>query len=293
MAESANEMQHIYDDESQRGFFLGFAIDFCTPNYVGPPKQMQSMCFFPTCDAVRRLPLGSPSQQFFSFSSRYCTLHSSSQRKMFVLLLLSSFLTLVSADVYCSALIPSYAVPPLASCDAAILALEQTGAVCGPGRLIFGPTSSGPLTVRLPVMYIGQQDVRSVSELICVISILWQPKPGERPPTAEFDIFTFSNIITAAYNIRNQCIKRSEHFNTRLGRAYIEPNEWVDVQFGSVLGPRRWPVNASDAESGGLTMMLADGSNQTFASSMLGQVGGCGAVTGLENGFGANISETS
>ena len=142
-------------------------------------------------------------------------------------------------------------------------------------------------------MYIGQQDVYPESELICVISIIWQSKRGVRPPIAEFDMFTFSNIITAAYKIRNQCIKRSEYFNTRVGGAYIDPHKWVDVQFGSVLGPRRWHVNASDAGSGGLTVILADGSNQTVASSMLGQIGGCSAIPGLENGLDANISKTS
>ena len=227
-----------------------------------------------------------------AFPFLYRISNSSPPRKMFVLLLLS-LLTLVSADVYCSTLIPAYAVPPLESCDAALHALEQTYGRCGTGSIIFGPTSSGPRSVRLPAMYIGPRTQYPMSDLICVISILWQPKRGAQPPRSEFDIFSFSKILTAAYNIRNQCIKRSEHFNPRLGGAYIGPHEWVDVQFGSVLGPRRLTVNASDIGSGGLTVRMVDGSNQTVASSMLGQIGDCGAATGFENGLGANISETS
>ena len=213
---------------------------------------------------------------------------------MFVLLLLSSLLTLVSADVHCSALIPPYLVPTLESCDAALVALEQAGIECGTGSIIFGPKSKGPRTVGLPAMYIGRQPYIPMSDFTCVISILWQPKRGVRPPIAELDIFPFNNVLIAAYDIRNKCIEGSERFHPRLGRAWIEPHNWVDVQFGSVLAPRGLTINASDVESGNLTVMLADGSNQTVASSMLlGQIGGCGALTGLENGLDANISETS
>ena len=197
------------------------------------------------------------------------------------------FLALVSADVYCSTLFPPYAVPPLESCDAALRALEQAGARCGRGEIIFGPTSSGPGTVRLPAMYIGSEPQVPVSEAVCVISVLWQPKPGVRPPIAEFDMFTFSNILSAAYSIRNRCMKRSEQYHITLGRAWIQPHQWIDIQFGSVLGPRGLAINASDVRSGGLTVRMADGSNQTVASSMLGQMGDCGAATG------ANISEMS
>lgn len=211
---------------------------------------------------------------------------------MFVLLLLSSFLTLVSADVHCTSLIPPYLVPTRASCDAALVALEQAGAECGTGTIIFGPNSKGPRTVGLPAMYIGRQP--HARELVCVISVLWQPKRGVRPPIAELDIFPFSNILTAADDIRNQCIEGSQIFHQRLGRAWIEPHNWVDVQFGAVLGPIGLTTNASDVGSGNLTVMMADGSNQTVASSMLlGQSGGCGAVTGLENGLNVNYVETS
>ena len=213
---------------------------------------------------------------------------------MFVLLLLSSFSALVSADVYCSTLVPPYAVPPLESCNAAFRALEQAGARCGTDILIFGPTSSGLRSVRLPVMYLSPQPQDPIPGLVCVISILWQPKRGVRPPREEFDIFAFSKILRAAYNILNECIKSSGTVHARLGRAYIEPHEWVDVQFGSVLAPREFAVNASDVGSGGLTVRMTDGSNQTVASSTLvGQMGDCGAATGFENGLGADISETS
>ena len=212
---------------------------------------------------------------------------------MFVLLLLSSFLTLVSASVYCSSLIPPYAVPPLESCDAALLALEQEDAQCGPGNLIFSPTATGARALRLPAVYIGSEPHAPMSDIICVIYILWQPKLRVRPPLTPLDLFPFNKILGAAYGIRDQCLKASEQYHPRLGRAWIGPHDWVDVQFGSVLGPRGLGINASDVGSGDLTVRMADGSNQTFTSSMLGQVGKCGAATGLEDEMSANILKTS
>ena len=132
-----------------------------------------------------------------------------------------------------------------------------------------------------------------MSNLICVISILWQPKLGARPPLAEIDLFPFSKILDAAYDIKDQCIKSSEQYHPRLGRAWIGPHSWVDVQFGSVLGPRGLAVNASDVGSSGLTVRWADGSNQNVTSSMLGQIGGCGPATGFEGGMGANTLKVS
>ena len=211
---------------------------------------------------------------------------------MFVLLLLSSFFSLVSAYVSCSTLIPPYAVPPLESCDAALRALEQKNTQCGPGNVVFSPAASGARVQRLPAVYIGSEQAPT-TDLICVISILWQPKPGVRPSLTSVDLFPFSNILDAAYNIRNWCIKSSEVYHPRLGRAWIGPHNWVDVQFGSVLGPRGLAINASDVGSGGLTVRWANGSNQTVTSSMLGQVENCGAATGFEDGMGANILETS
>ncbi len=214
---------------------------------------------------------------------------------MFVLLLLSSFLVLVSADVYCNSLVPPYLVPSLESCDAAILTLEQADAQCGTGNIIFGPTATGSRSFHLPALFMGSKPQHPVSDLICVIYILWQPKLGVLPPIASIDIFAFRKILLAANMIRDQCIKGNQHFLPRAGRAWIEPHQWVDVQFGSVFGPRGrgLAVNNSDVESGNLTVMLADGSNQTIVPSMLGQIGYCGAATGFENGLGTNNMETS
>ena len=126
-----------------------------------------------------------------------------------------------------------------------------------------------------------------------MVSILWQPKPGVRPPVTSLDLFPFNKILVAANGIRNFCLQGSEQYHPRLGRAWIGPHDWVDVQFGSVLGPRGFAINASDFGSGGLTVRMADGSNQTVTSSMLGQSGNCGAAPGLEDGIGANILNQS
>ena len=212
---------------------------------------------------------------------------------MLVLLLLASFLKLVSANVYCSTLIPPYAVPPLESCDSALDALEKENARCGPGNVIFSPTSSGARVLRLPAVYVDSEQRPPTSDLLCAISILWQPKPGARPAIMSLDLFPFQKIVNAAYDIRDHCIKSSAQYHPRLGRAWIGPHDWVDVQFGSVLGPRGLAANPSDVGSGGLTVRLADGTNQTVTSSMLGQIGGCGATTGFEDTIGAHILKVS
>lgn len=238
------------------------------------------------------LSLGTPWLQFFPSPVLYFFLTSSPRRKMFVLLLLSSFSSLVSASVHCSTLIPPHAVPSLESCDAALQALERTNAQCGPDKVVFSPTATGARVVRLPAVYIGSEQAPT-TDLICVISILWQPKPGARRSLTSVDLFPFGNILDAAYNIRNWCIRSSAHYYPRLGRAWIGPHNWVDVQFGSVLGPRGLAINASDVGGGGLTVRWADGSIQNVTSSMLGQSGGCGAATGFEGEMGANILKVS
>ena len=213
---------------------------------------------------------------------------------MLVLLLLASYLKLVSANVYCSTLIPPYAVPSLESCDSALDALEQENARCGPGNVIFSPTlSPGVRILRLPAVYVDSKQLPPASDLRCAISILWQPRPGARPAITSLDPLPFQKIINAAYSIRDHCIKSSAQYHPRLGRAWIGPHDWVDVQFGSVLGPRGLAANASDVGSRGLTVRLANGTNQTVASSMLGQIGDCGAATGFEDTIGAHIMKVS
>ena len=237
----------------------------------------------PLCD-MRRCALSTFGYYSFTilpFPLSMFLLTSLPRRKMFLSLLLSSFSSLVSASVHCSTLIPPYAVPPLESCDAAIQTLERVNQQCGPGNVVFSPTATGSRVCRLPVVYIGSEQAPT-TDLICVISILWQPKPGARRSLTSLDLFPFGNILDAASNIRNWCIKSTVQYHPRLGRVWIGPHNWVDVQFGSVLGPRGLAINASDVGSGGLTVRWADGSIQNVTSSMLGQSGDCCAATGFE-----------
>lgn len=75
-----------------------------------------------------------------------------------------------------------------------------------------------------------------------------------------------------------------------MGREWVEPNEWVDVQFGGVWGPE--VLSGEGNFSGGgrvgvgggkVTGMLADGTNVSVVASVLDEVGGCGGLLRLGN----------
>ena len=54
-----------------------------------------------------------------------------------------------------------------------------------------------------------------------------------------------------------------------IGRAWVTPNEWVDVQFGVINGPPsldEW-MNASEKGGGEMRVLLADGSYRDVVAS--------------------------
>ena len=70
----------------------------------------------------------------------------------------------------------------------------------------------------------------------------------------------------------------------------MEPNQWVDVQFGVVFGPEavtgQGNFSGGDWVGGGgeeLKVMLADGTNVSVVPSAFNEVRGCGGLLSLEN----------
>lgn len=120
--------------------------------------------------------------------------------------------------------------------------------------------------------------------------ILWQPRPGARPAVEERDVFRFSMVLGAANGIRDRCLKVRPGSRTMIGREWVEPNQWVDVQFGGVFGPevlkRQGNFSGGDGTGGGgkeLTVMLADGTNMSVVPAALNEVRDCGGFLSLGN----------
>jgi len=88
------------------------------------------------------------------------------------------------------------------------------------------------------------------------------------------DAFPFSKILQAARGIRNRCLVGRPGHKPTIGREWIRPSQFVDVQFGGVF-PRnvdgiKGNLSDTSEEDTNLTVYLADGSNLTFASNALG-----------------------
>lgn len=122
----------------------------------------------------------------------------------------------------------------------------------------------------------------------CNILVVWQPRPGSSaPPPTLSDVFPFSAVLYAAYNIRNYCLTPRSGAQPTLGREWILQNEWVDVQFGVVNGPPY--LNGVDdkvaVDEGMMTVHLVDGSNRTVVASVLDESQiSCGSLARPGNG---------
>lgn len=120
--------------------------------------------------------------------------------------------------------------------------------------------------------------------------ILWQPRPGTPPAVEGRDVFRFSKVLGAAKGIRHHCLRERPGSRSMIGREWVGPNQWVDVQFGGVFGPEvlRGQGNLSsgdvmELEEGKLTVMLADGMNMSVVPSASNEVRDCGRLLSLEN----------
>ncbi|KAL9066246.1 MAG: hypothetical protein Q9161_007703 [Pseudevernia consocians] len=214
-------------------------------------------------------------------------------------LLTALLATLSTAEIICNPNVPPNLVPPLASCDYAIHRLEVMQQQCGTTPMIFSPSAHGPDALALPAVFIGAgPGYTPAAKVWCAIMILWQPRPRAAPAVDGRDVFRFSKVLGAANGIRDRCLMRDGlGLRRMIGREWVEPNEWVDVQFGGVFGPevlRGWGnFSGGDGVVGGgmeLAVMMADGSNVSVVPSVLNEVGGCGGLLNVGNGT-AGMSE--
>ena len=164
-----------------------------------------------------------------------------------------------TAETICNPDDPPPLVPSVGSCNYAISRLEALCQRCGSLPLIWTGIPAGPGAVNLPLTILGQgPDYQPPTRVWCTLLILWQPRPNSRvPPPTLADFFPINRVLYAAKNIRNMCLMDSPWSLPRLGREWILPNQWVDVQLGYVVAP------SYGGHGDRVTVHMADGSNQT------------------------------
>lgn len=210
---------------------------------------------------------------------------------MNLLLLASIFSAICSAEVVCNDRVPHTLIPELLSCDYALRRLEFTNQQCGFRNMIFSPTAKGAFVFPLPRIFVGAgSDYTPSTKTWCAIMIMWQPRDVTRKPQVEEDVFPFSRILQAARRIRNGCLAgRPGHLPT-IGREWIRPYQYVDVQFGGVFPEEfngikgNW--NDTAEEDTNLTVFLADGSNLNVSTNASRGTWQCGlpSIYGFANG---------
>ena len=149
-------------------------------------------------------------------------------------------------------------------------------------------------------MFVGAgPDYTPVSPVWCAIMILWQPRPTARPAVEGRDVFPFSKVLKAANGIEDRCLRDRAGSRRMIGREWMEPNEWVDVQFGGVFGPKvlgglglrnfGGGNDSGDGAGNRLRVMMADGTNMSVVPSALNEVRGCGGLLSFGNGTARTI----
>lgn len=136
-------------------------------------------------------------------------------------------------------------------------------------------------------MFVGQgSDYTPPTPVWCALLVLWQPKLSARlPPPTLADLFPFTWLLEAAEAIRDFCWGGGYGMGSIpvLGRTWVLPNEWVDVQFGVVMRPTGFTesLNVSQKKGPETTVLLADGSNMTLTPSTFDRHGlTCGGLMG-------------
>ena len=189
---------------------------------------------------------------------------------LILLLIIRLWSRLSTAEVFCNNLWPQHYLPSMSSCNFAIARLVTLSNQCGHQPVIWSGLPSGPGAVRLPLTIVGQgAGYTPPTNNWCTVLVLWQPRPGTRlPPPTLTDFFPLDFVVNAARQIRDQCLAEWPWAVPSLGRQWILPNEWVDVQLGVVFGPGQRilnvPVNGSVFDDEMVTVHTADGSNRTI-----------------------------
>ena len=98
-------------------------------------------------------------------------------------------------------------------------------------------------------------------------------------------MFRFSKVVSAAGEIRDRCLRGGAGRKSMIGREWVEPNQWVDVQFAGVFGPEMVGGWGNLSGGGNAVVMLADGANSSVVlPSVLNEMGGCRGLVDLGDG---------
>ena len=213
---------------------------------------------------------------------------------MIRILIFSLFLSASFAEIICNPNVPYNLIPELASCDYALRQLVTTQQQCGSRNIIFSPSARGAFVHSLPSIFVGAgPDYTPAGDTWCTVLILWQPRPTARPPRVDEDIFPFWKILRAAYGIREQCMVGRPGHLPQIGRTWIKPNEFVDVQIAGVFPSEVGDRVSGDAllEGKNMTLILADGSRLEVSSNSFEGGSGCKSrIAELQN---VNLTSSS
>ena len=201
---------------------------------------------------------------------------------MFFLPILSLFCAVLSsAEIHCYD-DPAIVLPTWASCNRALVELRTWVVECGPSPRDFGPAPTSPGGIALPQHFIDPQRSESLK---CGIHISWAPKPWVPPPAPlGVDSFSPTYILIDAGSIMRKCL-----YTLQLGYAWIQPHQWVVIEFVRVYNKEG---NSGDLGSGNgnVTVMMRNGTNATVNASMFNP-STCGGAITLPNASG-NATET-
>lgn len=112
------------------------------------------------------------------------------------------------------------------------------------------------------------------------------------PPPTQTDIFPFNAVLYSARRIRNICLLDRPGSPPMLGKEWVKPHEWIDVQLGIMLEAPRGAGyrDVSAIDDGMMTMLLADGTHRTVKASEIHETRvGCGNLTVFGGGTVGNI----
>ena len=199
-----------------------------------------------------------------------------------ILSLYCAFLS--SAEIICSD--SEIILPTLDSCARALHELSTWVEGCGASPRDFGPVIASPGVIPLPQYFVDPQ----INVVKCGIIISWAPRPSVPPPAPlAVDTFYPTVIVYEAARIMRLCAYSNsqlydQRYPRKLGRAWIQPHQWVLVQFVPLLVNEG---NSGDLGSGNgnVTVMVDNGANTTVDASMINP-STCGSPSTLPNAPG-------
>ena len=181
---------------------------------------------------------------------------------LIIFISLLGWAVLSSADTYCQR---SLAVPPLASCDRVLTTIVDFVREAGNYNRTFGPSDS-LAKITLPIWFADPMPSRHGAS--CSIMLRWRPRsrfPSSHRVPYNFDHFLPVEVLRAAARIRAACVRVG-----KLGYEWIEPRQWVQVEFATTLPHESYSSNAAGID-GRLSNVTANGTNVTVSLSMVNE----------------------